>query len=393
MKNIKRYLKMKIPNGQSCFLWGARKIGKSTYLHLKFKNAIFVDLLNSEVFQQYLRNFNQLEEEIIANNDKNIIIIDEVQRIPDLLNEIHRLIEIYKDKQFILCGSSIRKIRASGANLLGGRAWRFLMLPLCYAELQELNWQKIFNNGLIPSHYLSSTNVNKDLSSYLFDYILSEVQYEASLRKVEHFARFLDVLGFCNGELINYVNVAADSGVSAKTIKVYFEVLLDMYLGYYVHPYVSRPGREIISRTPKFYLFDVGIANYLKRYEYKSMVGEEAGKAFEHYIFLELTAYKIYYDKLYDKREELYYWRNKAGYEVDFILGRHAFEVKISSPIIKRHLKGLLEFSKIYDNTFKLHVISLEPKLRMIKIDSREIIIWPVKEFLEQMWSNNIFKD
>ncbi|MGD0466097.1 MAG: AAA family ATPase [Gammaproteobacteria bacterium] len=392
MNTIKRYLKMEIPLGQSCFLWGARKIGKSTYLHLKFKDAIFVDLLNSEIFKQYLRNFKQLEDEILANPDKTIFIIDEIQRIPDLLNEIHRLIEIYKDKQFILCGSSIRKIRSSGANLLGGRAWRFIMLPLCYAELKELNWQKIFNNGLIPKHYLSSNNVYKDLSSYIFDYVLSEVQHEASLRKADHFARFLDVLGFCNGELINYTNIAADSGVSAKTIKTYFEILVDMYLGYYLHPYVSNPGREIISRTPKFYLFDVGIANYLKHYEYKSMIGEETGKAFEHYIFLELTAYKNYYDKFCDKREEIYFWRSKEGYEVDFILGGHAFEVKISIPIsVKKHLKGLLEFSNTYQHKFKLHVIGLEPRRRVIKVDDREITIWPVKEFLEQMWNNNIF--
>jgi uncharacterized protein len=383
--NIDRYLKLNLPEGQSCFLWGARKTGKSTYLHKEFKqNAIFIDLLDSEIFQQYFKYPKQLEQEILASPNKSIIIVDEVQKIPILLDEIHRLIELYKNKQFILCGSSARRIKTTGANLLGGRAWRYLFLPFCYKELLELDWVKIFNNGLIPSHYLAKSNIHKALAAYLFDYILPEVQFEANLRNRDNFARFLDIIGFCNGELINYSNIARDAGVDSKTVRSYFEILIDMYLGYYLEPYHVKSNRQVISRTPKFYLFDIGIANYLKKYEYKAMVGENAGKAFEHYVFLELMAYKLFNDKRY----ELYFWRSKEGYEVDFICDNHAFEVKISTPIKTNYLKGLLEFSKDYNH--KLHLISLEPRKRLVRINNKEIIIWPIKEFLDELWDNNI---
>lgn len=384
MPLIKRYLKLSLPKGQSCFLWGARKSGKSTYLHAKFKDALFIDLLEPRTFQQYLKNPSQLENEILAHPNKATIVIDEVQKIPALLDEIHRLIELYKYKQFILCGSSARRLKSTGANLLGGRAWRFLFLPLCYIELKKLDWHKIFNNGLIPSHYLSKKNVEKSLASYLFDYILPEVQFEANLRKKENFAKFLDLLGFCNGELINYSNIARDVGIDSKTVRTYFEILVDMYLGYHIYPYNNRSNRQVISHMPKFYLFDVAIANYLKRYEYKEMVGEEAGRAFEHYILLELMAYKL----LCDKRDDIYFWRTKEGYEVDFIFQNNAFEIKISTPIQKSNLKGLLEFSK--ENNHKLHVISIEPRKRVMRIEDKEIIIWPVEEFMEQLWKHQI---
>lgn len=382
---IKRYLKMHLPKGQSCFLWGARKTGKSTYLHEEFKQALFIDLLDSRTFQQYLKNPNQLEDEMLANADKKVIVIDEVQKIPALLDEVHRLIEKYKERQFILCGSSARRLKSTGANLLGGRAWRYLFLPFCYPELKELNWKKIFNQGLIPSHYLAKANVEKSLASYLFDYILPEVQFEANLRKKENFAKFLDVLGFCHGELINYSNIARDTGVDSKTTRTYFEILIDMYLGYYVQPYNKKSKRQVISSMPKFYLFDVGIANYLRRYEYKEMVGEEAGRAFEHYVFLELMAYKSFKEM----RDEIYFWRTKEGYEVDFILENHAFEVKISTPIQKSHLKGLLEFAK--EHPHKLNVISQEPRKRIMRVDDKEITIWPVELFLKEMWEQKFF--
>ena len=223
-------------------------------------------------------------------------------------------------------------------------------------------------------------------SNLVFDYILPEVQFEANLRKKENFAKFLEVLGFCQGELINYSNIARDTGVDSKTVRSYFEILIDMYLGYYIYPYNKRSKRQVISNMPKFYLFDTGIANYLRRYEYQEMVGEETGRAFEHYILLELMAYKL----LSDLRDDIYFWRTKEGYEVDFILQNHAFEVKISTPIQKSHLKGLLEFSK--EHPHNLHVISLEPRKRVMRIENKEVTVWPVQMFLEQMWKNYIFR-
>ncbi len=383
--HIKRYLEIELPPGQSAFLWGARKTGKSTYLKEQFPGSLYLDLLQADEYQAYSRNPERLREEIQARDGPATIIIDEVQKVPLLLDEVHHLIESNKSLQFILCGSSARRLKSTGANLLGGRAWRYMFMPLCYPEMKELNWHKIFNHGLIPSHYLAPGMIHKFLSSYLFDYILPEVQFEANLRKRESFARFLEVLGISNGEMINCNNIARDCGVDAKTVRTYFEILEDMYLGYHLYPYRSRSKRQIITETPKFYLFDTGLANYLRRYQYTEMAGIEAGKAFEHYVFLELMAYK----HLCDKRDQIFYWRTKDGHEVDFIFQDNAFEVKISSSIEKSHLKGLLEFGR--ENEFKLHVICFEKKKRIMTAQNKEIHIWPIQEFLDRLWSNDIW--
>lgn len=383
MKLIRRYLNMHLPKGQASFLWGARKTGKSTYLREKFREALYVDLLEAQNYRAFLTHPGRLAEILRANPNKTTIVLDEVQKVPSLLDEVHRLIELDKNKSlnFILCGSSARRLKATGANLLGGRAWRYLFVPFCYPEIQALNWSKIFNHGLIPSHYLAEGHVQKSLSAYLFDYILPEVQFEANLRKRDNFARFMDMLGFSHGELINYANIANDCGVDAKTVKTYFEILEDMYLGYSVSPFYRKAKRQVISRTPKFYLFDVGLANYLKRYAFKIMAGPEAGKAFEHYVFLELTAYKYLNDVL----DNIHFWRTKEGHEVDFIFQNHAIEVKISSQAQKKDFQGLLEFSK--DNPHQLHLVCLEPAKRIVSVEQKEIIVWPIQDFLEALWN------
>ena len=232
---------------------------------------------------------------------------------------------------------------------------------------------------------MSTDKIEKFLASYLYDYILPEVQFEANLRKRETFARFMEVIGISNGEMIKYSNIARDCGIDAKTVKVYFEILEDMYLGYQLYPFKSKVKRQVITETSKFYFFDTGLANYLRQYEYNGMVGVEAGKSLEHYIFLELVAYK----NLCEKRDQIFYWRTKEGYEVDFVVQEQAFEVKLSNSVNKSHFKGLIEFNK--DHNFKLNVICLEPKKRVTVIDGKEIIIWPVQEFLEMLWSHEIW--
>lgn len=383
--DIKRYLKMDLPKGQSCFLWGARKTGKSTYLKQNFPKALYIDLLKSDIFQHYLRSPQKLRQELQSIDEDKIIIIDEVQKVPELLDEIHFLIEEKKNLTFILCGSSSRKLRSTGVNLLGGRAWRSMFLPFCYQELKELNWKKIFNNGLIPNHYLQE-NSSRSLSSYIFDYVLTEVHLEANLRKRESFARFLDVLGFAQGEMINFSNIARDCGIDAKTVRTYFEILEDMYLGYFIYPFRKQSKRQTISETPKFYLFDTGVASYLRRFEFKEMLGPEAGKAFEHFIYLEIKAYLL----LNNKRDNVTYWRTKEGVEVDFIVQNHAFEVKISNSIQDRHIKGLCIFGKEFD--YSLNVIAFEPFKRVIKKNGLTISIWPVEEFLKELWNGNIIQ-
>ena len=283
--HIKRYLEISLPKGQACFLSGARKTGKSTYLKERFPDALYINLLQADVFRRYDKNPERLREEIQAKNNVSVVIIDEVQKVPLLLDEVHYLIETLKDINFILCGSSVRKLKSSGANLLGGRAWKYLFQPLCYAEFKELDWNKIFNYGLIPSHYLSVGNIDKSLAAYLYDYILPEVQYEANLRKREAFSKFLDVMALSNGEMVNYNNIARECGIDAKTLIVYFDILEDMYLGYKLHPFGSKIlgskiKRQIITESSKFYFFDIGLVNYLRRYKFKEMSGVEAGKSF-----------------------------------------------------------------------------------------------------------------
>jgi predicted AAA+ superfamily ATPase len=385
--HIARYLKLELPKGQSCFLWGARKTGKSTYLKERFPNAIYIDLLKADVYQKYLKHPERLREELQAKRSAQdtVIIIDEVQKVPLLLDEVHCLIESYSSIQFILCGSSVRKLKRSGANLLGGRAWRFLFQPLCYSELKKLDWDKIFNHGLIPSHYLATSNVKKFLASYLYDYIVPEVEYEANLRKRETFVRFLDVLGHTNGEMVVYNNIARESGVDAKTVKSYFDILEDMYLGYYLHPYRSKAKRQTITETPKFYLFDTGIANYLRGYKYDNMQGSDAGRAFEHYVFLELMAYK----NLCERDEAITYWRTKEGYEIDFIFQEQAVEVKLSYNINNNHIKNLLQFSR--DHSHRLNIVCLEEQKRVIQKGSVNITIWPIEEFLSELWAHKVW--
>lgn len=379
---------MYLPKRQSSFLWGARKTGKSTFLRYKYPDALYIDLLQADVFQVYLRAPHRLREELVGINENKLIIIDEVQKVPPLLDEVHWLIENKKNLQFILCGSSSRRIRTSGANLLGGRAWRYKMLPFCYGELKTLDWNRIFNNGLIPDHYFSSNahNAQKFIASYLFDYLLSEVHIEAQIRKREVFARFIEALGFCQGEMINFSNIARDCGVDNKTVRTYFEVLEDMYLGYFLKPYEKVAKRQTIREKPKFYLFDTGVASYLRRYEFKDFYGADAGKSFEHYLFLELKAYQTYTEK----RDTINYWRTKEGHEVDFIVCDRAIEAKISTSISKRDIKGLLVFSEEYNNS-DLHVVCLEKRKRIISFDNKKIVVWPVREFLEALWENKFW--
>ncbi|CAO5683010.1 MAG: hypothetical protein HEEMFOPI_01861 [Holosporales bacterium] len=382
---FKRYLTMELPKGQSCFLWGARKTGKSTYLRENFPDALYVNLLKADIFQHYLRNPEKLRQELFSVDEEKIVIIDEIQKVPALLDEIHFLIEERKNLTFILCGSSSRRLRSSGANLLGGRAWREMFVPLCYSELQTLDWEKIFNNGLIPSHYLSK-KPERILASYIYDYILTEVHLEAKLRKRDSFARFLDVLSFSQGEMINFTNIARDCGVDSKTVRTYFEILEDMYLGYFIYPFRQQSKRQTIQETPKFYLFDTGVSSYLKRFRFKEMVGFEAGKAFEHYIYLELKAYLL----LNKKRDDITYWRTKDGVEVDFIVQDHAFEVKIADSIQDRHLKNLVIFGTEFKHT--LNVIAFEPYKRIIQKNGSIITIWPVEEFLKELWNGHFIR-
>lgn len=229
---IGRAFELDLPSGQSAFLWGARKIGKSTYLRQKFPEAVRYDLSNSDLYFRLLKEPHQIRQEILELPQaslKHPIIINNIQKIPALLDEIHWLIE-NTDAHFILCGSSARKLKKGAANLLGGRAWRFTFYPLVFPEINDFDLLKALNNGLVPSHYLSS-NPNRSLSAYVQGYLKEEIIAEGLVQNLPAFARFLDAVGFSHGQITNYTNIASDCAVDAKTIKAYYQILIDTLIG------------------------------------------------------------------------------------------------------------------------------------------------------------------
>lgn len=379
------YIRKQIFEGlghESAFLWGARQTGKSTLLKSLFPNALYFDLLLSDEYERIVRNPSLLRERISASEISGPVIIDEIQRIPELLNEVQWLIT-NKNCQFILSGSSPRKIIRSGSNLLGGRAYRYEMFPLIYKEIPDFDINKALNNGLLPRHYLA-VKANKMLSAYIGNYLQDEIIAEAKIRNIASFSLFLEKAAFSNGEIVNYMNIAADCGVSSPTVKEYFQILEDTLIGRFVPSFQKKPKRRVIL-SPKFYYFDVGIANYLlKRGEIKTG-SETFGSAFEHFIYQEITAHSHYSDLNYP----ISYWRTTSQFEVDFILGDHeiAIEIKATDNIQSRHLKGLLAFSEEY-TTSKLIMVSNDPYPRQIN----NITVLPWNIFIEKLWAGELIK-
>ncbi len=364
----------------SLFLWGARQTGKSTLLKELFPNSLWFDLLLSDVFERLQRDPSQLREIALAANLNNPIVIDEVQRIPELLNEIHWLI-VNKNIQFILSGSSPRKIIRSGANLLGGRALRYELYPLVSSEIPDFDLLKALNNGLLPRHYLSK-NPKKLISAYIGSYLRDEIMAEAKIRNISSFSRFLEVAAFSNGEIVNYTNIASECGVSSPTIKEYFQILEDTLTGRFLPSFQKRPKRRVIL-APKFYYFDVGIANYLIKRGEIEMGSEAFGNAFEHFIYQEIYAHSSYSGLNYS----IAYWRTASKIEIDFVLGDHevAIEVKSTKNANSRHLKGLKSFSEEY-SVKKSILISNDSHPRQIG----DILVLPWAVFLQKLWNGDI---
>jgi len=365
---------------ESLFLWGARQTGKSTLLKMLFPEVIYFDLLQSDVFERYQKNPTQFREVILATSSGATVIVDEIQKIPSLLDEIHWLIEHHKTR-FILSGSSPRKIIRSGANLLGGRALRYELYPLIYLEIPDFDLLKALNNGLLPRHYLSSTP-KKLISAYIGSYLRDEIIAEAKIRNVSAFTKFLEAAAFSNGEMVNYTNIASECGVSSTTVKEYFQILEDTLIGRFLPSFQKKPKRRVIL-APKFYYFDVGIANYLLKRGRIEFGSEAFGSAFEHFIYQELYAHSHYSDLDY----AISYWRTTSQIEVDFILGEHkvAIEVKATNNVQSRHLKGLLSFSEEYA-VQHLIVVSNDPQIRVIGA----ITVLPCTVFLQKLWDGEI---
>jgi uncharacterized protein len=376
MKKItKRILDIKLQANRSAFLWGPRKTGKTYWLNKHYKDGIIIDLLQTDIFADYASRPSLLRERY--QDHRGFIIVDEIQMVPDLLNEIHWLIE-NSDVSFLMTGSSARKLRRGHANLLGGRAWRYTMAPLTYGETEGFDLEQVIFSGLLPPHYLSPDPV-QDLRAYVADYLKEEIAAEAVVQSMPTFSEFLRIASLTSGELLNYTNVGRETGVSAKVIRNYFQILEDTLLGFRIPPWRKAKNRRLIE-TEKFYLFDIGVANYLSRRTPK--IGTpEFGKSFEHYILMELKAYQAYRNPELDIR----YWRTSSGFEVDFILGDMdlAVEVKASGRIHSGHTRGLKALQEEY-SIGKTVMVSLEKQPRRIA-SSIEVMPWQM--FLEVLWS------
>jgi predicted AAA+ superfamily ATPase len=311
--SIKRWLRIELGDAPAAFLWGPRKVGKSTLLRQQFPDAMTWDLLDSDLRIELTVRPAIFRERVLAARP-HLVVVDEVQRVPALLDEVHRLIES-SDIRFVLCGSSARKLRHGAANLLGGRAVRFELHPLTTAELEVpaaapqalLVLRQLVQRGAVPSHYLSG-RVEPLLRGYVLDYLAQEIQAEALTRNVPAFARFLDAVALSHGQLINYANVARDCGVSAKTVREYFQILDDTLLGHRLPPWRKARQRRLIE-TEKYYLFDAGVARALRGNLPREPGSEEFGRAFEHVLIEETRAY-LSYAQL---DVPLSYWRTSTG--------------------------------------------------------------------------------
>ena len=365
---------------ESTFLWGARQTGKSTLLQTLFPESTYLDLLLSDLYERLQKNPSLIRETILASGYKSPVIVDEIQRIPALLNEIHWLI-VNKNIQFILSASSPRKIVRTGANLLGGRALRSELYPLVYKEIPDFNLIRALNHGLLPRHYISK-NPTPLISAYIGSYLQDEIVAEARARNIQTFSRFLEAAAFSNGEVINFSNIAAECGVSAPTIREYFNILEETLIGRFLPSYRKKPKRRVIQ-SPKFYLFDIAIANYLLKRRSIEAGSELFGRTFEHYIYHELHAHSRYSGLRY----EISYWRTTSQIEIDFVLGDHevGIEVKGSNQITPRHLKGLKHFAEEY-RVKELILVSTDPFPRQVG----NVNLMPWKLFLDKLWGGEI---
>ena len=374
---FKRRVNLDFSGCPGLFLFGPRQTGKSYWLRKKFPKALYYDLLKADLFLALSRSPHRLREEILAQKPKpKLVIIDEIQKIPALLDEVHYLMEQYQ-LRFILTGSSARKLKRGGANLLGGRALYRQLFPLVSQEIPNFDLLRIIRFGSLPSIY-PAHKAQALLHAYVHTYIKEEIQAEGLLRRLEPFSAFLEMAGKTNTELINYSHIGSDVGVSSKTIKEYYLILQDTFIGSLLGPYKKTQKRKAVSMH-KFYFFDIGIAHALNNQWSVKEGTTEFGRAFEHFIFHEIKAYLQYTE---DHRP-FCFWRSKNHQEVDFVVGDNlAIEVKASRTVRTRDLKGMKALCEEGPFPYKI-IVSLEPRPRLIE---NQFLVLPYKEFLKKLW-------
>jgi len=375
MTTFKRFLDLRKSLAKnSFFLFGPRGTGKSYWIKKTLGDIPLFDLLDSDVYDRLMRRPRQLSEEIAAGEKS--VVIDEIQKIPRLLDEVHRLIE-ERGIRFLLTGSSARKLRRGGANMLGGRAWEAPFYPLTSAEIPDFDLLRYVNRGGLPKVYLSQSP-EEDLKAYTRLYIHEDVQAEALTRNIENFVRFLDVLALSNGAEINYQNLANDAGVPPRTIENYISILKDTHMGFELSPFLRTKTRKAITRS-KFYFFDIGVVNDVTKRTPISAGNPAFGDAFEHLIVMETRAYL----GLTGKDMPLHFWRTKNGFEVDLLVGSElAVEIKATKHVHPKHLKGLMALKE--EGLVKDYVVvSFDPVTRDMG-PGIKALFW--QDFLKMLW-------
>jgi uncharacterized protein len=359
---------------KSCFLFGPRQTGKSSLIRHTLRDAPVYNLLDSEVYLKLSRSPNRLQEEV--RPAEPVVVIDEIQKLPGLLDLVHQLIE-ERGTRFLLTGSSARKLRRGGVNLLGGRALVKNLHPFSFSELgNKFDILRALNHGLLPSIYLSEAP-DQDLQAYVGTYLKEEVASEGLTRNIPAFSRFLEVAALCNGQMINYAKIANDAQIARSTIQEYFEILKDTLIAYELPPWKKSKKRKAIS-TAKMYFFDTGVVRSLQNRAHVRQGAPEFGELFETYIFHELNTYCQY-----SGVAELAYWRSLSGFEVDFVLAeKTAIEVKASKTIGTHDLRGLRALAE--EKSLKHYVLVCLEKIPR-KVGTIQILPW--QTFLAGLWN------
>ena len=357
---------------RSCFLFGPRQTGKSTLIRQQLADFPTYNLLDQDLFVRLSRNPGLIREALAP--DARVVVIDEIQKMPALLNEVQLMIE-ERGVRFLLTGSSARSLRRKGVNLLGGRARSRTLHPFVRAELGgRFDLARALQYGLLPSIYFSDAP-REDLAAYAGDYLKEEVAAEAIVRNIGAFSRFLEVAAFAHGEMINFSNLASDAQAPVSTVREYYAILKDTFIAHEVPAFSATSKRKAIS-TAKYYLFDIGLARHLQGRRGLAPGTPEYGSAFESYLFQEIKAFCDYH--LLDAPR---YWRSKSGFEVDFLFADIAVEVKAKRVAGARDLRGLRALRE--ENLFAQHLlVCMEPAPRLV--DGIRVLPWEV--FLEELW-------
>lgn len=375
--NIPELLKKK-----SFFLFGPRSTGKTHLVrHQLNDKAVWIDLLKSETFLRLSQNPTDIEDilQTRAAEERHLVVIDEVQRIPALLNEVHRLIE-EKCLRFLLTGSSARKLKKGQANLLAGRAWTAQLFPLCSAEIPDFRLDHYLRYGGLP-HVYQSENPDEELDAYVQTYLKEEILAEGLIRKLPPFSRFLKMAALSNGQQLNFAQIGNDTQIASSTIREYYSILEDTLIGFLLEPWTESKKRKAVL-TAKFYFFDTGVTHTLAGTKYVDRNSNLYGNSFEQFIAMELRAF-LSYRRI---KESLCFWRSQQGHEVDFLIGEQAaIEVKSAARTNQDDWKGLkaLQEEGVFKDLFLVSQERIETKK-----DGIEKLHW--KTFLDRLWSGKI---